>query len=215
MQAVREGGRRVPQDVAVVGFDDIPLAAHTEPPLTTVHQPMREMGEAAARMLLAHFERHTRCPTTHRHPDHPDRPRLNRPGSPDRRRTAQHGVTDSGGGTAAPSRRRRPADTDPLGAAVPMRAFHATMHLLTRLSETSANDAQENRCEQDAVALALAGLLAAAAWLPAVAATPNTRTADAGNAATVLNVGMPNGPQTENHNPFLAPPRAPRSATGG
>jgi LacI family transcriptional regulator len=56
MQAVLDSGRRIPQDVAVVGFDDIPLAAHTQPPLTTVHQPLREMGEAAARTLLAHFE---------------------------------------------------------------------------------------------------------------------------------------------------------------
>ncbi|MEU5723557.1 LacI family DNA-binding transcriptional regulator [Micromonospora sp. NPDC047738] len=56
LQAIREAGRRVPEDVAVVGFDDVPYAAHTEPPLTTVHQPMREMGEAAARMLLSYFE---------------------------------------------------------------------------------------------------------------------------------------------------------------
>jgi len=56
MQALLDHGRRIPQDVAVVGFDDIPMAAHTQPPLTTVHQPLREMGEAAARMLLAHFE---------------------------------------------------------------------------------------------------------------------------------------------------------------
>ncbi|WP_433720326.1 LacI family DNA-binding transcriptional regulator [Actinoplanes sp. CA-051413] len=56
MQAVLDSGRRIPQDVAVVGFDDIPMAAHTQPPLTTVHQPLREMGEAAARTLLAHFE---------------------------------------------------------------------------------------------------------------------------------------------------------------
>jgi LacI family transcriptional regulator len=56
MQALLDSGRRVPQDVAVVGFDDIPMAAHTQPPLTTVHQPLREMGEAAARTLLAHFE---------------------------------------------------------------------------------------------------------------------------------------------------------------
>ncbi|MCW3819916.1 LacI family transcriptional regulator [Micromonospora sp. DR5-3] len=56
LQAIRATGRRIPQDVAVVGFDDIPYAAHTEPPLTTVHQPMREMGEAAARMLLSCFE---------------------------------------------------------------------------------------------------------------------------------------------------------------
>jgi LacI family transcriptional regulator len=55
VQAVREAGRRVPEDVAVVGFDDLPLAATTDPPLTSVRQPLREMGEAAARMLLAHF----------------------------------------------------------------------------------------------------------------------------------------------------------------
>ncbi|MFD5074625.1 LacI family DNA-binding transcriptional regulator [Streptomyces sp. NPDC058371] len=51
--ALRDVGRRVPDDVAVVGFDDIPVARHTEPSLTTVRQPMREMGETAARMLLA------------------------------------------------------------------------------------------------------------------------------------------------------------------
>ncbi|MDY7084717.1 MAG: LacI family DNA-binding transcriptional regulator [Actinomycetota bacterium] len=56
MRALLDAGRRIPQDVAVVGFDDIPTAAHTQPPLTTVHQPLREMGEAAARTLLAHFE---------------------------------------------------------------------------------------------------------------------------------------------------------------
>jgi LacI family transcriptional regulator len=55
MQELRDAGRRVPADVAVVGFDDIPLAAHTEPALTTVRQPLREMGAAAARMLLAYF----------------------------------------------------------------------------------------------------------------------------------------------------------------
>ena len=55
MQAIRDAGHHVPEKVAVVGFDDIPLAAHTQPPLTTVHQPLREMGEAAARILLSHF----------------------------------------------------------------------------------------------------------------------------------------------------------------
>ncbi|MFK4090003.1 LacI family DNA-binding transcriptional regulator [Kribbella sp. NPDC020789] len=55
VQAVRETGRNVPNDVSVVGFDDIPYAQHTEPPLTTVHQPMRQMGQAAARMLMGYF----------------------------------------------------------------------------------------------------------------------------------------------------------------
>lgn len=52
LRALRDAGRTVPDDVAVVGFDDIPMARHTEPGLTTVRQPMREMGETAARMLL-------------------------------------------------------------------------------------------------------------------------------------------------------------------
>ncbi|WP_405719725.1 LacI family DNA-binding transcriptional regulator [Streptomyces sp. NBC_00046] len=43
---------RVPDDIAVVGFDDNPVARVTYPPLTTVRQPLREMGEAAVRMLL-------------------------------------------------------------------------------------------------------------------------------------------------------------------
>ncbi len=55
LRALRTAGRRVPDDVAVVGFDDIPMAEHTEPPLTTVRQPTRRMGETAARMLLSHL----------------------------------------------------------------------------------------------------------------------------------------------------------------
>ncbi|MBP2325242.1 LacI family transcriptional regulator [Kibdelosporangium banguiense] len=53
LDALRAAGRAVPDDVAVIGFDDIPIAAHTQPALTTVRQPSREMGEAAARMLLS------------------------------------------------------------------------------------------------------------------------------------------------------------------
>jgi LacI family transcriptional regulator len=55
LDALREAGRAVPDDVAVVGFDDISIAAHTQPALTTVRQPSREMGETAARMLLSHL----------------------------------------------------------------------------------------------------------------------------------------------------------------
>ncbi|MBY8875675.1 LacI family transcriptional regulator [Micromonospora sp. PLK6-60] len=55
LQALRDAGRGVPQDVAVVGFDDLPLAGHTHPPLTSVRQPLREMGAAAARLLIAHL----------------------------------------------------------------------------------------------------------------------------------------------------------------
>jgi LacI family transcriptional regulator len=52
MEAVREHGLRIPDDVSVVGFDDIPQAAHVHPPLTTVRQPLEGMGRAATRMLL-------------------------------------------------------------------------------------------------------------------------------------------------------------------
>jgi DNA-binding LacI/PurR family transcriptional regulator len=52
MRELREMGLRVPEDVAVIGFDDADFASFLEPPLTTVRQPARAMGEAAARLLL-------------------------------------------------------------------------------------------------------------------------------------------------------------------
>jgi DNA-binding LacI/PurR family transcriptional regulator len=52
IKAFRRAGRRVPEDIAVVGFDNIPLAQMFEPALTTIAQPMFELGAAAARLLL-------------------------------------------------------------------------------------------------------------------------------------------------------------------
>ena len=49
-------GIAIPQTVSVVGFDDIELAGSTNPPLTTVHQPVRGKGETAVRLLLAVIE---------------------------------------------------------------------------------------------------------------------------------------------------------------
>jgi alanine racemase len=56
MRAARELGLRIPDDLSVVGFDDIDLAAHVDPALTTVHQPIRQKGADAVRLLLAEVE---------------------------------------------------------------------------------------------------------------------------------------------------------------
>lgn len=53
LRALRRTGRKVPDDVAVVGFDDSPLAQHTDPQLTTVRQPIDAMGERMVAELLA------------------------------------------------------------------------------------------------------------------------------------------------------------------
>ena len=52
MMALREAGLRVPEDVAVVGFDDTLLASHLTPPLTTVHAPIEQLGRQAVDQLL-------------------------------------------------------------------------------------------------------------------------------------------------------------------
>jgi LacI family transcriptional regulator len=52
MDAVRNRGLRVPEDVSIIGFDDIPQAALVRPALTTINQPLEKMGRVAAQMLL-------------------------------------------------------------------------------------------------------------------------------------------------------------------
>ncbi|MDX2526754.1 LacI family DNA-binding transcriptional regulator [Streptomyces europaeiscabiei] len=51
-QVLREAGRRIPDDVALVGFDDSAIARHMDPPLTSVRQPIEEMGRAMIDLLL-------------------------------------------------------------------------------------------------------------------------------------------------------------------
>ena len=69
LRAAAELGLRVPEDVSVVGFDDVPQASTTTPPLTTVAQPLAELGSRAVEMLLTMLRGeptsdHLRLPTT-------------------------------------------------------------------------------------------------------------------------------------------------------
>lgn len=52
MEAAREHGLRIPDDISIIGFDDIPQASHVHPGLTTIRQPLEHMGRLATRMLL-------------------------------------------------------------------------------------------------------------------------------------------------------------------
>ena len=71
MSGLREAGLRVPDDIAVAGFDDVPLARYVSPPLTSVHVAIAELGARAVQTLLhavdnknAHTRRHHRLATT-------------------------------------------------------------------------------------------------------------------------------------------------------
>ena len=51
LQAARTLGLRIPEDVSIVGYDNVPIAAHTNPPLTTVAAPTYQMGKVAVQVL--------------------------------------------------------------------------------------------------------------------------------------------------------------------
>jgi DNA-binding LacI/PurR family transcriptional regulator len=69
LRALRAAGRRVPDEVAVIGFDDVAAAASSAPPLTTMRQPFDEMAEALSDLLLSQIagnerrDEHVTCPT--------------------------------------------------------------------------------------------------------------------------------------------------------
>jgi LacI family transcriptional regulator len=68
LRTVRAAGLDVPQDVALVGFDDAPIASLTDPPLTTVRQPVQDLGAAAARLLLEQVRERAAAPVRRRLP---------------------------------------------------------------------------------------------------------------------------------------------------
>jgi DNA-binding LacI/PurR family transcriptional regulator len=98
MRAVRDLGLSVPGDISVVGTDDIDLAQHVDPPLTTVHQPIRQKGEEAVRVLLAEVHH----PAT---------------GRPEHCRLATHLVVRGSTGPARPAPATSPARPAPTAAA--------------------------------------------------------------------------------------------------
>ncbi|HTJ30588.1 MAG TPA: LacI family DNA-binding transcriptional regulator [Acidobacteriaceae bacterium] len=61
--ALQEAGLRVPQDVSVIGFDDLPMALFSTPSLTTIRQPLERMGKIAAETLLHRIEKHAPHPS--------------------------------------------------------------------------------------------------------------------------------------------------------
>ena len=66
LRGIAARGLRVPEDVAVVGFDDIALAMYTEPPLTTVKQPVREIGKLATELIMARVNGERKEPQSRR-----------------------------------------------------------------------------------------------------------------------------------------------------
>jgi len=63
MEVLRNHGIRIPEDISVVGFDDMMLASMTDPPLTTVRQPFQKMGHRAVEVLLAQIHNEQIGPT--------------------------------------------------------------------------------------------------------------------------------------------------------
>jgi LacI family transcriptional regulator len=64
IRAIRDQGMRVPEDISVVGFDDIQSAAFQNPSITTIRQPLHEMGTIAARILLQRVRGESAVPQT-------------------------------------------------------------------------------------------------------------------------------------------------------
>jgi DNA-binding LacI/PurR family transcriptional regulator len=62
LRSLHEAGRRIPADISVVGFDDIPEAEYFTPPLTTVRQNFNEMGRRSLLLLLEQIESRSRAP---------------------------------------------------------------------------------------------------------------------------------------------------------
>jgi LacI family transcriptional regulator len=56
MKAIREAGKKIPDDISIIGFDGIPESEYTDPPLTTIRQPIFGKGQMAATTLINMLE---------------------------------------------------------------------------------------------------------------------------------------------------------------
>ncbi|GAA3333179.1 hypothetical protein GCM10020331_096230 [Ectobacillus funiculus] len=56
MEAVRKRGLSIPEDISIIGFDDTPLASYSNPPLTTMAQPLEDIGYQAIDLIVAEIE---------------------------------------------------------------------------------------------------------------------------------------------------------------
>jgi LacI family transcriptional regulator len=63
ISALTQAGLQVPEDISIVGYDDVPEAEFASPPLTTVRQPMDEVGQMATRLLIQHINNPNAAPT--------------------------------------------------------------------------------------------------------------------------------------------------------
>jgi LacI family transcriptional regulator len=63
LRAAAEAGYSIPRDLAVVGYDDLEIARFTNPPLTTIAQPKKEIGAQAINLLVDRMSRKSRAPS--------------------------------------------------------------------------------------------------------------------------------------------------------
>ena len=62
MRALKEWGYRIPEDISIVGFDDMPICEFLEPPLTTMDVPKKRMGELAMKLLVQKIHQDLKIP---------------------------------------------------------------------------------------------------------------------------------------------------------
>ncbi len=63
IKALREKGFRIPDDISIIGFDDLPMSSHMEPPLTTIQVSKKDIGKMAVKLLVERINRSSVAPS--------------------------------------------------------------------------------------------------------------------------------------------------------